>query len=151
MRLSADQLGSLLVAHAYLQVQRPPVLWDLETNGLEVFVRAMGEMISAGLVHNGGDLDGLVLAVSNVHVADDASDPLPAGDLVAVWVAAAGEWTDARWAPGGRSFVSPDLPAALEAAGSVYAYSRRQAPDRGSVTALYRRFPPPGRAPTAAG
>jgi hypothetical protein len=151
VRLSADELGRLLVAHSYLQVQRPPALWDLETDGLEVFVRAMGELISTGLVHNGGDLEALVLAVANVHVADDASDPLPAGDLVAVSVSATGEWTDAHWAPGAPTFVSPDLPAALDAAGSVYAYSRRLAADRGSVTALYRRFPPPGRGPTAAG
>lgn len=142
MRLTADELGNLLRAHAYMQTQRPPVLWDVETTGLEAFVRALGELIAAGLVRNGNDLGALVLAMANVRVEPSASDPMPAGEMVAISVSGSGEWTDGRWAPRSSTFVSFDLPAALEAAGAVYGYSRRLADDAGSITALYRRARP---------
>jgi hypothetical protein len=151
VRLPADELGRLLRAHGYLRVQRPPTLWDLETAGLEQFVRALGELIAAGLVRNGGDLGALVLNVSNVHVAEPTGGSLPVGDLVAVSISGAGgDWTDARWAPGDPAFMSFDLPAALAAAGAVHAYSRRLGPDSGSVTVLYRRPPPLELGPTEA-
>ena len=141
MRLAAGELGNLLRAHAYLVVQRPPELWDVETTELEPFVRVMGELLAAGLARNGGDLGSLVLAVANVHVEAAASDPLPAGDLVAVSVSGRGTWPDARWRPGQEGeFVSEYLPAAFEAAGALHAYSRRVATDAGSVTVLYRRW-----------
>jgi hypothetical protein len=37
------------------------------------------------------------------------------------------------------TFVSADLPAALDTAGAVHAYARRLTDDSGSVTVLYRR------------
>jgi hypothetical protein len=151
MRLAADELGNLLRAHAYLQTHRPPILWDLETSSLDAFVRALGELIAAGLVRNGNDLGSLVLAMANVQIDPSASDPMPPGDLIAVSVSGAGQWADARWARGDRSFVTPDLPAALDAAGAAYAYSRRLGDDTGSVMVLYRRADPPAGEPTAAG
>ncbi|HZC73771.1 MAG TPA: hypothetical protein VE442_23980 [Jatrophihabitans sp.] len=141
MRLPAAELRALVRAHAYLQTQTPPELWHLETHSLEVFVRALGEMIAAALVRNGNDLGALTLGIANVHVVPEAADPLPIGDLVAVSIAGGGEWTDSRWAPGDTRFVSPDLPASLDAAGAVHAYSRRLGVDSGSVTALYSRVP----------
>jgi hypothetical protein len=151
VRLAADELGNLLRANSFLQTQRPPLLWDLETTGLEAFVRVMGELIAAGLARNGSDLVGLTLAMANVHVDDASSDPMPAGDHVAVSISGAGDWADAIWSPGDRRFVSLDLPAALDAAGAVHAYSRRLGDDTGSVTVLYPRARPPAAAPKAAG
>src|SRR3954471_20080864 len=122
MRLPADELGNLLRAHGYLVVQRPPELWDVETTELEPFVRVMGELLAAGLARNGGDLESLVLAVANVHVDGEASDPLPAGELVAVSVSGRGAWSDGCWRPGQDSaVVSADLPAALDTAGAAHA------------------------------
>jgi hypothetical protein len=143
VRLPADELGNLLRAHGYLTVERPPELWDVDTTALEPFVRAMGELLAAGLSRNGGNLEALVLSVANVHVDAAAASPMPVGDLVAVSVAAAGSWADARWAPGSDvRFVSDDLPAAIEAAGAAHAYARRLTADSGSVTVLYRRWLP---------
>ena len=142
MRLPADELANLLRAHAYLTVQRPPELWDVDTTELEPFVRVMGELLATGLARNGGDLASLVLAVANVHVEPESAGALPAGDLVAVSVSGRGAWPDARWQPGQeQGFVTEYLPAAFEAAGAVHAYSRQLAGDTGSVSVFYRRAP----------
>jgi len=149
MRLGADELAALLRAHAYVQVERPPVLWDLRTESLEAFVRLMGEFLAAGLARNGADLSALRLNVANVHVGPDAADPIPEGDSVAITVAGAGTWTDGRWRPdAAEPLLTSDLTVALRASGAVYAYSRIEGAAYGSVTALFARYLPPTGAPT---
>jgi hypothetical protein len=149
MRLGADELAGLLRAHAYVQVQRPPILWDLRTESLGAFVRLMGEFLAAGLARNGIDLGALRLNVANVHVAPDAADPIPVGEYVAITVAGPGRWTDARWQPGAaEQLLTFDLTVALRASGALYSYSRMTNADDGSVTALFARHLPPSDAPT---
>jgi hypothetical protein len=139
--LPADELGNLLRAHGYLRVERPPQLWDVDTTELEPFVRLMGELLAAGLGRVGATLDTLVLSVANVHAAPESADPLPAGDLVSVSVAGPGAWSDATWRAGqDEQFVNEYLGAAAQAAGAVYAYSRRLADGTGSISVLYRRW-----------
>jgi hypothetical protein len=45
----------LLNAHAFLQVERPPTLWE-NACSLDAFVPLLGELIAAALVRNGGRL-----------------------------------------------------------------------------------------------
>lgn len=68
----ASELEGILNAHAFLRVERPPVLWETDVD-LEAFIRALGEMIAAGLVRNGQELSGITLNVSNVTVEPEAA------------------------------------------------------------------------------
>jgi len=153
VRLTADELASLLRAHAYLNVQRPPTLWGLETAGLEPFIRHLGELIAAGLSRNGNQLAELVLSVANVVVTPEAGGFIPSGEYVAVSISGAGSWPkDARWEPGGAiRLVSDDVTSAVLAAGARSAYCRWLGPDSGSITTLFPRSDPPVPAPTPAG
>lgn len=132
-RIEADELAALLRAHGYLTVERPPQLWGLITNGLEPFVRALGELIAAGLVRNGSDLGALTLGVANVVDEEQA-------EFVAMSIRGAGTWVDARWQPGAATVLAGrDLTAAIAAAGAVGGYTRDLGDGTGSVTALYPR------------
>jgi hypothetical protein len=146
-RMLASELEGILNAHAFLRVERPPLLWEPDTE-LEPFIRALGEMIAAGLVRNGHELSEITLNVSNVTVEADAAGPMPAGDFVAVTIESNGDWgPEATWDPSGEIggvFISGDVESALDAAGAAWAYTRKSAPDAGSVTVLYRRA---GRGP----
>jgi hypothetical protein len=136
--LTAAELDGLLVAHAFLRVERPPQNWA-PSSELEPFVRLLGELISAGLVRNSGELGELTLNVSNVTVEPEAADPIPAGDFVAVSIRGAGDWAPEVTWPRDDAFVSPDLPAAAAAAGAAYGYTRVLADGGGSVTVLVPR------------
>jgi hypothetical protein len=138
----ATELEGILNAHAFLKVERPPLLWEPDAE-LEPFIRALGEMIAAGLVRNGHELSEIRLNVSNVTVEADSAGPMPAGDFVAVTIASEGDWgPETSWKPSTefRSVsVSGDLESALDSAGAAWAYTRQSAPDAGSITVLYRR------------
>jgi hypothetical protein len=140
----ASELEGILNAHAFLKVERPPVLWA-PSGELEPFIRALGEMIAAALVRNGHELAAITLNVSNVTVEPDAAGPMPAGDFVAVTIASEGDWgPETTWDPSGDAsgaLVSGDLESALRVAGAAWAYTRQSASDAGSVTALYARMP----------
>src|SRR6266545_960308 len=69
----ASELEGILNAHAFLRVERPPVLWETDVD-LEAFIRALGEMIAAGLVRNGQELSEITLNVSNVTAAPDCEE-----------------------------------------------------------------------------
>jgi hypothetical protein len=135
-------LHAILVAHPYLRVERPPLLWEPDADD-ESFVRLLGEMIAAGLVRNGGELASVTLNVSNVTVAPDAADPLPAGDFVAITIKSSGDWSPelARrpTATGHPPLVNADLEAAALRAEATYAYTRMLGPDEGSVTVFFTR------------
>lgn len=151
MLLAADELGRILRAHGFLDVQRPPQLGDLETEGLEQFVRLLGELIAAGLARNGLQLAALQLGVANIDVEPGASGSLPGGSHVGVSISGTGDWPDGTWSPSNPAeLLNADVTGALAAAGAAYAYTRRLGDDAGSVTALFRRARPATRAPTPA-
>jgi hypothetical protein len=136
-----SELEGLLRAHSFLQVERPPELWEPDAE-LESFVRLLGEMIAAALVRNEQELGEVTLNVSNVVVDESAADPMPAGEFVAVTIRSAGDWRpETTWHPGGEhdgSLVSGDLESALSAASASWAYTR-DLYGEGSVTVLFAR------------
>ena len=129
-----------LVAHAFLRIERPPELWDVECPERE-FLGLLGELIVAGLAR-GNALDDLLLNVSNVVVEDDMPGGAPPrGRFVALSVSGSGDWEpELVWTPertGIRGVVGADLGAAFRAAGVPYAYVRVGS-EGGSVTAYLR-------------
>src|ERR1700752_381770 len=115
-------LDALLNAHAFMQVERPPSLWDVDVDD-EPFIRMLGEMIVVGLLHH-DVLAELTLNASNVTVGDDGPDGVGSGDYVAISITGPGAWErDASWTPASTEpFWSPDLDAAVRAAGASFAY-----------------------------
>ena len=134
------ELGPLLRAHGFLQVERPPELWDVDADD-ELVIRMLGEMIAAALLR-GAELGDVVLRADNITTAEADGDP-PAGDYVALSIIGAGEWgPEVSWRPDDPSapvLVGADLDAAARAAGARWAYTRAFATD-GSVTVLLPRL-----------
>jgi hypothetical protein len=60
-------LDALLNAHAFMRVERPPLLWEVDVLD-EPFIRMVGELIVVGLLHH-DVLGELTLNASNVTVA----------------------------------------------------------------------------------
>jgi hypothetical protein len=139
-------LESLLRAHAFMKVERPPLLWSPDTED-EPFLLMLGEMIALGF-GRGTELADLTLNISNVTVDPDAEDDegeaIPDGDYVAVTVRGAGVWEDDLWraGQGATTGLLGDVGPAADAAGAVYAYTRNLGSE-GSVTALLPRLPDP--------
>ena len=135
-----------LRSHAFMKVERPPLLWSPDTED-EPFLLMLGEMIALGL-GRGTELADLTLNVSNVTVdpdeEDDEGESIPEGDYVAVTVRGAGEWEDDLWraGQGATTRLLGNVGPAAEAAGAVYAYTRNLGSE-GSVTALLPRLPDP--------
>lgn len=125
-------LDALLRSHAFMRVERPPELWEMDV--LDVpFIRMLGEMIVVGLRHH-DDLAELTLNVSNV-TADDAPTGVRPGDYVAVTVRGAGRWADATWTPASSEPLwSEDLSTAMRGASVALAYLRLLNEDEGSLT-----------------
>jgi hypothetical protein len=69
-------LGPLLNAHAFLRVERPPVLWEVDLDD-EPLVRTIGEMIAAALTR-GTDLADVVMQASNITFESGADSDRPA-------------------------------------------------------------------------
>jgi hypothetical protein len=138
-------LDGQLRAQSSLKVERPPLLWEAETE-VEPFLALLGQMIALGL-GRGNELEDLTLDVSNVVVEPDQDDEeverIPGGEYVAITVRGAGAWNDDTWRAGQGPPTGPlrDVGTAAAAAGAVYAYSRDLAPG-GSVTALLPRLVP---------
>jgi hypothetical protein len=139
-------LDGPLRAQASLKVERPPVLWEAETE-VEPFLALLGQMLALGL-GRGNELGDLTLNVSNVVVEQDEDDEevelIPVGEYVAITVRGAGAWSDDTWRAGQglATGLLRDVGPAARAAGAVYAYARDLAPE-GSVTALLPRLVPP--------
>jgi hypothetical protein len=137
------KLGAILNAHAFMNVERAPELWDVRTED-EAFIRLLGEMIAAGL-GKGAPLGELTLNASNVVVEEDPSEEsrLPApGDYVAITVSGNSDFgPENTWypdiAPNGRGLLTR-LHTELTVAEARYAYVRR-APPHGSFTVFYSR------------
>ena len=95
-------LDALLNAHAFMRVERPPSLWEVDVDD-EPFIRMLGEMIVVGLLHH-DVLAELTLNVSNVTVGDDGPDGVASGDYVAISITGPGGWeADTSWTPRPRS------------------------------------------------
>ena len=132
-------LEALLNAHAFMRVERPPSLWEVDVDD-EPFIRMLGEMIVVGLLHH-DVLAELTLNVSNVTVGDDGPDGVGSGDYVAISITGPGGWEqDASWTPASTEpFWSPDLDAAVRGASASFAYRRRLGVDEGSITVFIPR------------
>ena len=83
-------LDALLTAHAFMRVERPPELWQVDVDD-EPFIRMLGEMIVVGLLHH-DVLAELTLNASNVTVGEEGPDGVAPGDYVAVTVRGPGAW-----------------------------------------------------------
>ena len=133
------QLGPLLRAHSFLQVQQPPQLWAVDVED-EPLIRLLGELIAVSLT-TGAELGEVILRVNNVVVTDDG-DPTddgdrtddedadedaggpPAGEYVALTlVGAPAAISPAMWSPAHPGvLVNPDVAAAARTAGVVWGY-----------------------------
>ena len=137
-------LDGPLRAQASLKVERPPTLWEAETE-VEPFLALLGEMIALGL-GRGNELGDLTLNVSNVVAEPDEDDEevdrIPDGEYVAITVRGAGAWDDDTWRAGQGPTTGPlsTVGPAADAAGAVYAYTRDLVAE-GSVTVLLPRLP----------
>jgi hypothetical protein len=127
-------LDALLNAHAFLRVERPPLLWEVDVLD-EPFIRMLGEMIVMGLLHH-DVLAELTLNASNVTVEFDPPEGVAAGDYVAITVLGPGDWErDQAWTPASADLLwGRDLDAAARAASVSFAYLRRLGDDEGSIT-----------------
>jgi hypothetical protein len=138
------RLGAILRAHGYMKVERPPALWEADTEDTR-FLPLLGEIIAAAL-GGGTPLGELTLAASNVVVeqpedSDEPMIPQPA-EYVAITVRGPCDLgQDDTWhpaAPCQRGLLSR-LHARLEVAGARFAYVRRTPPE-GSITVFFFRL-----------
>jgi hypothetical protein len=144
-------LDALLNAHAFMRVERPPLLWEVDIDD-EPFIRMLGEMIVVGLRHH-DVLAELTLNASNVTVGDDGPDEVDSGDCVAISIRAPGDWeADTSWTPASTEpFWGPDLDAAVRLESVSFAYRRRLGADEGSITVFIPRSHPGGSSSSPSG
>jgi hypothetical protein len=134
------KLDGIIRAHEFMHIERPPVLWEADTQD-EVFIRLLGEMISFALQRS-SDVSTLTLNVANVVVDPETySDRMPAGEYVAVTVRGPGSDTpELVWRPNAPLTFGPfgDLDVAASKSGAVWVYSRNLG-EAGSITAFFCR------------
>jgi len=143
------RLEPILRAHAYMKVERPPELWEADTQDSR-FLALLGEMIAAAL-GGGTPLGELTLSASNIVVSppedgEDMEVPEPA-EYVAITVRGPTDLgPDERWHPSApqRPGLLFRLHHRLEAAGARFAYIRRIPPE-GSFTVFFSRWAPPAQ------
>jgi hypothetical protein len=129
--------------HTPVKVERPPALWEADTE-TEPFLALLGELIALGL-ERGNELAGLTLNVANVVVEpDDEDGSIPEGEFVAITVRGGGSWDDEVWRSGQRPATGlfEGLGPAAAQAGAVYGYARDLG-NEGSVTVFLLRLPEP--------
>jgi hypothetical protein len=139
--MDLSELRSILNAHGFLRVERPPAPWSPAAE-TEPFIRLLGEMIAAALVRNGGLLSEVTLNVANVTVEPATGSAVPAGDFVAISIGSSGRWLpETTWPadPAAGPLVNADLDTAAHRAGAAYGYVRSLGDDNGSVTVFFRR------------
>jgi hypothetical protein len=137
------RLDALLRAHGFMRVERPPELWEADTDDA-LLLPLLGEMIAAGLA-TGASLGDLTLNASNIVVEpfdDDSCPQVPAtGEYVALTVSGPTDFgPDASWSSGSRgaSGILMRLRERLVTAGARYAYVRHF-PTEGSFTVFFCR------------
>jgi hypothetical protein len=134
-------LAPYLRAHAFVHVERPPLLWRVDTDEVP-FLRVLGQMLAYGL-RGGRELAELTLNVSNVVVEPDAGEErLEPGEYVAITVRhPLPPEREVTWTP-----EEPDAAPFAEWAEDlrsgrfVFGYTRVLA-DGGSLTVWLRRAP----------
>jgi hypothetical protein len=137
------RLDALLRAHGFMRVERPPQLWEADTDD-ERFIPLLGEMIAASLAR-GAKLEALTLNVANVTVPEpegEDGDGPAAGDYVAVTVRGELAWeAEAAWTPGRPWTLRwlDDLTQRLAPAGVRFGYTRNLQPG-GSITVFLPRL-----------
>jgi hypothetical protein len=88
-------LDGPLRAQSAVKVERPPTLWEADTE-TEPFLALLGELIALGL-GRGNELADLTLNVANVVVEpDDEDGSIPEGEFVAITVRGAVRGTTTR-------------------------------------------------------
>ena len=130
----------VLRAHSYLRTEAPPDPWQPDADD-ETFFGLLGEMLAMGLA-KGNELGDLTLSFANVTIDDQASDPMPAGNHVAVTIRGPGDWTpgsiwDARRPEAALPFVTADLRAAARRAGASFGYVGQTGNREGGITMLF--------------
>jgi hypothetical protein len=79
------KLDGIVRAHEFMHIERPPVLWEADTQD-EMFIRLLGELIAFALQRS-PDVSTLTLNVANIVVETERSgDWMPTGEYVAVTV-----------------------------------------------------------------
>lgn len=142
------RLESILRAHSAMKRERPPELWEADTEESRL-LPLLDEMIAAAL-RGGTSLGDLTLNASNVVVepSEDAEGLGPApGEYVAITIRGPVDLgPDDTWPssasprPGLLSRLHPGL----EVVGARFAYVRR-IPPQGSVTVFFSRRAPADR------
>jgi hypothetical protein len=135
------KLDRYLTAHGFMRVERPPLLWEADTEEV-AFLELTGEMIASAL-GRGNELSDLVLAASNVAVdADAATDKLSIGEFVAITIRGSGDWSpEMVWTPASprSSNWTCNVERAAPKARAEYAYVRTHR-EGGSLTVFLRRL-----------
>lgn len=135
---------ALLLAHGFMKTERPPEIWEVETEDL-YFIPLLGEMIAAGIC-GGSPLEELTLNVSNVVARPDTSEEAGQGrrpregEYVAVTVRGKTDLgPDDSWLPEdcGQGLLGR-IRKRLVDSGACYAYVRRLSSE-GSITVFLRR------------
>ena len=142
------RLDALLAAHGAMRIERPPELWEADTDDTRV-VPLLDAMLAAALSQGAARAD-LTLNAANVVVAppddgEEAGPPLP-GEYVAVTVSGPIDFgPDAVWpSPPGRSGgLLAQLADRLADARARFAYVRRLS-GHGAVTVFLSRAALPG-------
>lgn len=143
------RLEPILRAHAYMKVERPPDLWEADTEDSR-FLALLGEIIAAAL-SSGAALGQLTLSASNIVVeppedGEAGMFPQPA-EYVAITVRGPTDFgPDDTWHPSAphRPGLLFRLRHRLEVAGARFAYIRRIPPD-GSFTVFLIRLARPAQ------
>jgi hypothetical protein len=137
------RLDALLRSHGFMRVERPPELWEAETEDTTL-IPLLGEMIASRLAL-GGKLEELTLNANNVVVRkddfdDEGYDPAP-GEYVALTVMGEGApEEDVTWSPRRAARAGPvqRLADRLAAAKAQYAYTR-SFDGKGTITVFLAR------------
>jgi hypothetical protein len=138
------RVDPILRAHAFMKVERPPELWEADTEDWR-FLPLLGEMVAAAL-STGNHLSELTLNAANVVVEpaednEEGQHPEPA-EYLAITVSGPTDFgPDDRWYPGAvrRAGLLFRLHDRLTAAGAKFAYIRR-IPPQGSFTVFFARL-----------
>jgi hypothetical protein len=135
------KLDGIVRAHEFMHIERPPVLWEADTQD-EVFIRLLGEMIAFALQRS-PDVSALTLNVANVVVdLHAARHGMPAGEYLAVTVRGPGPGTPQLvWRPNAPLTFGPfgDLDKAALKSRAIWVYSQNLG-EEGSITAFFRRL-----------
>ena len=136
-------LEPVLREFGFLEVQRPPLLWDVDTDR-ERLIPLLQAMVSEALSRSARP-ETLTLNASNIVVDEDAGPSIPHGEFVGLTLNGHdGREPDGTWP--GTSPLLQSMDGLLRAAGARYAYVR-SVRGKGSITVLLPRKSNSGSGP----